>query len=127
CPRLYAPDCNAHAPSSSFFVHLGNGTDELYFSPHKEDSPDTVGSSAGGYETTIVADTGVVLRDTSFGSAHELTDNASVSTRSSSPEEDYLPPSLTLKQHKTLSRSHHTCLEMNKLKKPNMHAMLVVT
>lgn len=54
-------------------MQLGNGTDELYFSPHKEDSPDTVGSSAGGCETTIVADTGVVLHDTSFGSTHELT------------------------------------------------------
>jgi hypothetical protein len=54
-------------------VQLGNGTDELYFSPHKEDSPDNVGSSAGGCETTIVVDTGIVSRGTSFDSTHELT------------------------------------------------------
>lgn len=43
--------CNAHAPLQVLFVHLGNGTDELYFSPHKKK---ILGSSAGLCETAIV-------------------------------------------------------------------------
>lgn len=43
--------CNAHAPLRVLFVHLENGTDELYFSPHEEK---ILGSSAGLRETAIV-------------------------------------------------------------------------
>ena len=43
--------CNAHAPLRVLFVHLENGTDELYLSPHGEK---ILGSSAGLCETAIV-------------------------------------------------------------------------
>jgi hypothetical protein len=46
-----APDLQCTRPLQVLFVHLGNGTDELYFSPHKKK---ILGSSARLCETAIV-------------------------------------------------------------------------